>query len=93
MNEPTPIPGLAHGQLCYLQIPALEVTTSARFYERVFGWRVDPPESGFEAPGLIGQWITDRSPAPDAGPVGLDPCRRRASHARRRRRCRRRASR
>ncbi len=70
MNEPTPIPGLAHGQLCYLQIPALEVTTSARFYERVFGWRVDPPESGFEAPGLIGQWITDRSPAPDAGPVG-----------------------
>jgi predicted enzyme related to lactoylglutathione lyase len=73
-NEPqeqtTPIPGLAPGQLCYLQIPALDVTTSARFYERVFGWQVSPPEAGFEAPALIGQWITDRPPAPDAGPVG-----------------------
>ncbi len=73
-NEPehqaTSIPGLQPGQLCYLQIPALDVTTSARFYERLFGWEVDPPEAGFEAPGLIGQWITDRAPAPDAGPVG-----------------------
>ncbi len=74
MTEPqeqsTSIPGLVHGQLCYLQIPAVDITTSARFYERIFGWAVDPPDSGFEAPGLIGQWITDRPPAPDAGPVG-----------------------
>jgi uncharacterized glyoxalase superfamily protein PhnB/predicted enzyme related to lactoylglutathione lyase len=69
-EQATSIPGLQPGQLCYLQIPALDVTTSARFYERLFGWGVDPPESGFEAPGLIGQWITDRPPAPDAGPVG-----------------------
>jgi PhnB protein len=61
---------MLHGQLVYLQIPALDITTSARFYERVFGWRIDPPESGFEAPGLIGQWITDRPPAPDSGPIG-----------------------
>src|SRR5437763_13869236 len=66
----TSIPGLVHGQLSYLQIPALDVTTSARFYERVFGWQVDPPEAGFEAPGLIGQWITERPPAADGGPVG-----------------------
>jgi uncharacterized glyoxalase superfamily protein PhnB/predicted enzyme related to lactoylglutathione lyase len=58
-----------HGQLVYLQIPATDITISARFYEHVFGWRVDPPESGFEAPGLIGQWITERPAAPDAGPV------------------------
>jgi uncharacterized glyoxalase superfamily protein PhnB len=58
-----------HGQLVYLQIPTTDITTSARFYERVFGWEVDPPESGFEAPGLIGQWITDRPAAPEAGPV------------------------
>jgi PhnB protein len=58
-----------HGQLVYLQIPAADITTSARFYESVLGWRVDPPESGFEAAGLIGQWITDRPPAPDAGAV------------------------
>jgi predicted enzyme related to lactoylglutathione lyase len=74
VNDPqeqaTSIPGLERGQLCYLQIPALDITTSARFYERLFGWRVDPPEAGFEAPALIGQWVTDRAPAPDAGPVG-----------------------
>ena len=58
------------GQLCYLQIPADDVEISARFYERLFGWKVDPPGSGFEAPGLIGQWVTDRPASPDAGPVG-----------------------
>ncbi|HJS94314.1 MAG TPA: VOC family protein [Solirubrobacteraceae bacterium] len=74
-NEPhdepaTSILGLRPGQLCYLQIPALDVTASAHFYARLFAWEIDPPDSGFEAPGLIGQWITDRPPAPDAGPVG-----------------------
>src|SRR5947208_6674057 len=64
------IPGLTPGQLCYLQIPALDITASARFYERVLGWRVDPPGAGFEAPGLIGQWVTERAAAPDVGPVG-----------------------
>lgn len=68
-EQSTSIPGLVHGQLCYLQLPADDITPSARFYERLFGWRVDPPESGFEAPSLIGQWITDRSPSPDGGPV------------------------
>jgi uncharacterized glyoxalase superfamily protein PhnB len=61
---------MARGQLCYLQIPADDVEVSARFYERVFGWSVEPPGAGFEAPGLIGQWITDRPASPEAGPVG-----------------------
>src|ERR1700759_2752256 len=54
----------AHGQLVYLQIPATDIAASGSFYERVLGWQVDPPESGFTAPGLIGQWVTDRAPAP-----------------------------
>ncbi len=58
------------GQLCYLQIPADDIEISARFYERLFGWSVDPPGAGFEAPGLIGQWVTDRPASPEAGPVG-----------------------
>jgi uncharacterized glyoxalase superfamily protein PhnB len=66
-DQPSPF---AHGKLGYLQIPALDVIASARFYEQTFGWQVAPPEPGFEAPGLIGQWVTDRAPAPDAGPVG-----------------------
>ncbi|HEX3873527.1 MAG TPA: VOC family protein [Solirubrobacteraceae bacterium] len=59
--------GLAHGQVVYMQIPALDPIESAEFYGRVLGWTVDPPETGFEAPGLIGQWVTDRPPAADAG--------------------------
>lgn len=58
-----------HGQVVYLQIPALDVATSAAFYGRVFGWRVEPPQSGFEAPGIIGQWVTDRPAAIDSGPL------------------------
>ena len=66
----TSLAGLAHGQLCYLQIPARDVSGAARFYARVFGWRVEPPGAGFEAPGLIGEWTTERAPAPKAGPLG-----------------------
>jgi predicted enzyme related to lactoylglutathione lyase len=59
-----------HGQLSYLQIPASDIPASARFYEAVFGWSVDPEGGGFEAPGLIGQWIDERPAAPEAGLVG-----------------------
>src|SRR5216683_6915472 len=59
----------AHGQVVYLQLPAAEVTASAAFYEAVFGWSVDPERGRFEAPGIIGEWTTDRSSARDAGPV------------------------
>jgi uncharacterized protein len=58
---------MSHGQLCYLQIPALDVQTSAAFYEKIFGWRIERPYPSFEAPGLIGQWVSDRSPARDGG--------------------------
>ena len=58
---------LAVGQLCYLQIPALDVMTSAAFYEKIFGWKIERPYPSFEAPGLIGQWVSDRPPAPEAG--------------------------
>ena len=57
----------AQGQLSYLQIPALNVRQSAEFYARVFGWNIEHPHPGFDAPGLIGQWTTDRSPTRDAG--------------------------
>ena len=56
-----------HGQVCYLQIPALEPTESAVFYEKIFGWHIERPYPSFEAPGLIGQWVNDRAPARDAG--------------------------
>jgi uncharacterized protein len=60
---------LDHGQLCYLQLPAVDTTKSAEFYQAVFGWHVEAPHPSFEAPGLIGQWVEDRLPARNAGPL------------------------
>jgi predicted enzyme related to lactoylglutathione lyase len=61
--------GMKHGQICYLQIPAIDLLQSAEFYERVFGWHIERPYPSFESPGLIGQWFTDRPAADSAGPV------------------------
>ena len=58
-----------HGQLGYLQLPALDIARSAAFYEAVFGWSVDLTYASFEAPGMIGQWTTDRAPCTTGGPV------------------------
>ena len=59
----------AHGQVDYLQIPALDIERSADFYASVFGWSVDPSSGSFEAPGLIGQLTTDVKPAAGGGPI------------------------
>lgn len=60
---------LAHGQVGYLQLPATDRWRSAEFYRAVFGWHIEHPYPSFEAPSLIGQWVDDRAPAPDAGPL------------------------
>jgi uncharacterized protein len=33
-----PPPTLKHGKICYVEIPATDVQTSANFYQRAFGW-------------------------------------------------------
>jgi uncharacterized protein len=66
-TESTRASSMNHGQVCYLQIPALDLMTSAVFYEKIFGWKIERPYPSFEAPGLIGQWVTDRAPARDTG--------------------------
>ena len=58
-----------HGQIGYLQLPALDVAQSAAFYETLFGWSVDLTYGSFEAPGMIGQWTTERVPVATGGPV------------------------
>jgi predicted enzyme related to lactoylglutathione lyase len=62
-------PHPVHGQVVYLQLPAVDVAASAAFYAAVFGWSVEPGRGRFEAPGIIGEWTTERAPARDAGPV------------------------
>jgi predicted enzyme related to lactoylglutathione lyase len=58
-----------HGHIGYLQLPAVDVAQSAAFYESVFGWSTDLTYGSFEAPGMIGQWTTDRVPTSTGGPV------------------------
>jgi predicted enzyme related to lactoylglutathione lyase len=58
-----------HGQVVYLQLPAVDIAVSADFYEAVFAWSVDRDRGRFEAPGIIGEWTTDRPPAGNTGPV------------------------
>jgi uncharacterized protein len=60
---------LVHGQVCYLQMPAVDAARAAAFYEAVFGWQTEHPYQDFESPGLIGQWVPGRPPTPDAGPM------------------------
>jgi predicted enzyme related to lactoylglutathione lyase len=60
---------LVHGQVCYLQMPAVDSARAAAFYQAVFGWPTEHPYQDFESPGLIGQWVPGRPPAPDAGPM------------------------
>jgi predicted enzyme related to lactoylglutathione lyase len=58
-----------HGQIGYLQIPAVDIARSAAFYEAIFGWSVELTYGSFEGPGIIGQWTTERQPATATGPV------------------------
>ena len=57
------------GALGYLQLPTTDLTASIAFYDAVFGWRGEEEYGSFEAPGLIGQWTTELSPAVDSGAV------------------------
>jgi uncharacterized protein len=59
----------AHGQVCYLQLPAADRRRAAAFYQAVFGWETGEHYPDFESPGLIGEWVEGRAPALDAGPV------------------------
>jgi predicted enzyme related to lactoylglutathione lyase len=56
------------GGLGYLQLPTTDLAASIAFYEGVLGWRGEATYGSFEAPGLIGQWTTELTPASD-GPV------------------------
>ena len=58
---------LQHGQLGYLQIPARDLPQAFHFYAKVLGWKILEQYASFEAPGLIGQWTTDRPPAAENG--------------------------
>ena len=67
-NKPT----LGNGKICYIEIPAIDINTSADFYKAVFGWQVRQRGDGHlafdDAVGEVsGTWIVGRKPSTDPG--------------------------
>ena len=61
-------PTLANGKICYIEIPANDISRSADFYGRVFGWKIRQRGDGHtafdDATGEVsGTWVPGRSPA------------------------------
>ena len=59
----------APGALCYLQLPTTDLRASLDFYTAVLGWQGEEAHGSFTAPGLIGQWTTERPPRSADGPL------------------------
>lgn len=65
-------PHFSNGKICYLEIPALDITLSSRFYAAVFGWHIRTRDSGEiafdDAVGEVsGTWVLGRKPATEEG--------------------------
>lgn len=70
MTEPT----FAHGKICYIQIPALDIRASAEFYRQVFDWNIRERGDGEIAfddgvGEVSGVWETSRQPVDDPGMI------------------------
>lgn len=61
-------PTLGNGKICYVELPATDISLSASFYEKVFGWKTRRRGDGAiafdDGVGQVsGTWITGRAPA------------------------------
>ena len=67
-NRPT----LSNGKICYVEIPAVEVSASVRFYQAVFNWQTRQRGDGSIAfddtvDEVSGTWVTGRPPSANPG--------------------------
>ena len=65
-------PTLGNGKICYIEIPATDITRSADFYQRVFGWNIRRRGDGSTAfddgvGEVSGAWVLGRPPASQPG--------------------------
>ena len=60
---------MAHGRICYLEIPAKTGEASAEFYGSIFGWKIRKRGDGeiaFDDPGGVsGTWVKESDRTPD----------------------------
>ena len=54
---------MAHGKICYLEIPANRAEDSGRFYSEIFGWKVRERGDGNlafdDGGGVSGTWVKE----------------------------------
>ena len=65
-------PTLGNGKICYVEIPAIDINSSAAFYTEVFGWRTRKRGDGRLAfddgiNEVSGTWVTGRKSHSEAG--------------------------
>jgi predicted enzyme related to lactoylglutathione lyase len=61
---------MPHGKICYIEIPAIDIAESAKFYAGAFGWDVRSRGDGSTAfddgiGNVSGTWVLGRLPARD----------------------------
>ncbi len=65
-------PTIANGKICYIEIPATDISASSNFYKKVFGWNIRTRDNGSvafdDSTGEVsGSWILSRPPAAAPG--------------------------
>jgi predicted enzyme related to lactoylglutathione lyase len=65
-------PTLSNGKICYIEIPAVDISRSANFYSKVFGWQLRQRGDGHTAfddtnGQVSGTWVVGRPPSPTPG--------------------------
>jgi uncharacterized protein len=74
MTTSTPSPNYQTGKICYIEIPAIDISESAQFYQRAFGWQIRRRDDGSTAfDDTVGQvsgtWVPGRPPSKEPGLV------------------------
>ena|SRR5437870_13561945 len=65
-------PTLANGKVCYIEIPAIDISASRSFYKEVFGWQIRQRNDGSIAfddtvGEVSGTWVLGRRAATEPG--------------------------
>lgn len=65
-------PTYKNGKICYLEIPAEDITQSSEFYQNVFGWAIRKRGDGALAfddtvNEVSGSWVKGRKPSGNPG--------------------------
>lgn len=65
-------PTSANGKICYIEIPALDIEASSRFYRSVFGWNTRKRSDGSRAfddsvGQVTGTWVLGRKAMTEPG--------------------------